>query len=64
MKYFEEKSYLVNLRKTREEDLDFVLCSEREPDNAQYVGQWTNEQHRNALFQDDILHLIVEEKTI
>jgi diamine N-acetyltransferase len=63
MKHVEEKSDSVILRNTREDDLDFVINSEGESNNAQYVGQWTKEQHRNALFQADILHLIVEEKT-
>lgn len=62
MKHTEEKSDFVVLRNTREDDLDFVVDCEQEPDNAQYVGQWTKEQHRNALFQKDILYLIVEEK--
>jgi diamine N-acetyltransferase len=63
MKHITEKSHLVILRNTSEEDLDFVVNSEREPGNEQYVGQWTKEQHRNALSQEDILHLIVEEKS-
>lgn len=63
MKQIEEQSDLLILRNTREEDLDFVVSSEREPDNAQYVGQWTKEQHINSLGQVDILHLIVEEKS-
>jgi len=63
MRHAEGKCDFVILRNTREDDLDFVVDFEREPDNAQYVGQWTKEQHRNALFQEDVLHLIVEEKT-
>lgn len=58
----EEKSDLVILRNTQEDDLNFVVDAERESENAQYVGQWTKEQHRNSLFQEDILHLMVEEK--
>lgn len=57
------ESDLMVLRNTKECDLDFVVKCEREPNNAQYVGQWTKEQHRNALVQEDILHLIVEDKT-
>lgn len=63
MKQINGKSDLVILRNTCEDDLDFVVNCEREPDNAQYVGQWTKEQHRNALSQEDFLHLIVEDKT-
>lgn len=64
MKEINEKSDLIILRNTRENDLDFVVDYEHKPDNARYVGQWTKEQHRNSLFQEDILHLIVEEKSI
>lgn len=63
MKRIEEKSNLIVLRNTREDDLDFVVNSEREPVNAKYVSQWTREQHRNALHEEDILHLIVEDRT-
>lgn len=62
-KNIKEESGLVILRSTQEDDLDFVVDVERESENAQYVGQWTKEQHRNSLFQEDMLHLMVEEKT-
>jgi RimJ/RimL family protein N-acetyltransferase len=62
MKEIQEKSDLIILRNTREEDLGFVIHCEYLPENAQYVGQWTKEQHRSSLFQEDILHLIVEER--
>lgn len=55
------KSDIVTLRKTGEDDLQFVISAEREQDNAQYVGQWTREQHLNALENEDTLHLIVED---
>ncbi|WP_291579743.1 GNAT family N-acetyltransferase [Clostridium sp. UBA6640] len=63
MKEIKEKSDYIILRNTQEYDLDFVVNSEHQPDNAQYVGLWTKEQHKNSLFQEDILHLIVEEKS-
>jgi Acetyltransferases, including N-acetylases of ribosomal proteins len=52
----------VTLKTTAKEDIDFIINSEREPANAQYVGQWTKEQHINALLKDDILHLTVVDK--
>lgn len=55
------KSDIITLRKTGEDDLQFVISAEREQDNAQYVGQWTREQHMKALENEDILHLIVED---
>lgn len=64
MRKIKEKSDLIILRNTQEDDLNFVVDCERKPENAQHVGQWTKEQHRSSLLQEDILHLIVEEKTI
>lgn len=63
MKEIDEKSDFIILKNTQEKDLDFVVECEHQPDNAQYVGQWTREQHRVSLFEEDILHLIVEEKS-
>jgi RimJ/RimL family protein N-acetyltransferase len=63
MKNIDEKSDFIVLRNTKENDLDYVFDSEHESHNAQYVGQWTKEQHRVSLSQEDILHLIVEEKS-
>ncbi|MCC5912558.1 MAG: GNAT family N-acetyltransferase [Clostridiaceae bacterium] len=62
MKHIREEFNSIILRNTQEEDLDFVVNCEQETENAQYVGQWTKEQHRKVLLQEDILHLIVEEK--
>lgn len=55
------KSDLIIIRNTQEEDLGFVVSTECDADNAQYIGQWTKEQHKNALLDEDILHLIVED---
>jgi len=62
MKQFIEKSDIIVLRFTEESDLDFVVNSEREDENADYVVQWSREEHFNALQQEDIMHLIVEDK--
>lgn len=43
MKEIKEKSDYIILRNTQEDELDFVVDSERQLDNAQYVGQWTKE---------------------
>ncbi|EDX84589.1 acetyltransferase, GNAT family [Synechococcus sp. PCC 7335] len=50
----------VTLRPTRQADLDFVIAAERHPDNAPYVGQWTLEQHKDAIASQNNAHLIVE----
>lgn len=59
MKRVFECSDLIIIRNTEEKDLDFVYDTEHKPDNAQYVGLWTKEQHMKALTQEDMLHLII-----
>ncbi|MDF2886391.1 MAG: family N-acetyltransferase [Lacrimispora sp.] len=61
MKEINEKSDIIILKNTQENDLDFVVECEHRPDNAQYVGQWTKEQHRVSMSQEDILHLSMVE---
>lgn len=56
-----EKSSIIVLRTTEEKDLEFVVNAEGNPINAQYVTVWSREQHKNALLEKDILHLIVED---
>ncbi|WP_243136941.1 GNAT family N-acetyltransferase [Alkaliphilus serpentinus] len=53
---------LIIIRNTKEDELDYVVEAEKKPENAQFVLQWTKEQHREALDQGDILHLIIAEK--
>lgn len=55
------KSEKIILRYTEIKDLDFVLKAEREEENAQYVAQWTKEQHINSLSNKDMIHIIVED---
>jgi RimJ/RimL family protein N-acetyltransferase len=63
MKEIKETTDYIILRNTTKEDLEFVINSEHQPDNAQYVGQWTKDQHICSLVQEDVLHLIIEEKS-
>jgi|AGTN01.1.fsa_nt_gi Acetyltransferases, including N-acetylases of ribosomal proteins len=48
-------------RRTQYDDLDYVIHAERDKDNAPYIGQWTKEQHTNALDQPDLMHIVIEE---
>jgi diamine N-acetyltransferase len=50
----------IRLRRTAEGDLDFVLAAEGALDNRRFVGQWTREQHREAMSNPDLAHLVVE----
>ncbi len=57
------KKARVRLRPTAEDDLDFVLATERAEENAPFLGQWTRRDHRDALSNDDVAHLVVETGT-
>mgnify|MGYP002685038630 CR=1 FL=1 len=48
------------LRRTVEEDLDFVVAAENHPENRPYVFQWSRERHRAALANGDLRHLILD----
>lgn len=61
MEKFLIRSENLILRYTKIEDLDFILNEECKEENAQYVGQWTKEQHINSLSNKDILHIILED---
>ncbi len=62
MTYIIGQSERLIIRRTQKEDIKYVLKAEYEEENTQYVGQWAEEQHINSLLQDDIIHLIIEEK--
>lgn len=49
----------IVLRLTLPADLDFVLAAERHPDNALYVGQWSQARHEMAIASEDEAHFIV-----
>ncbi|MDQ0192321.1 GNAT family N-acetyltransferase [Paenibacillus wynnii] len=49
----------LQLRKTTEEDLEFVLAAEQAQHNCAFIGQWSKEEHRAALHDLDMLHLII-----
>ena len=45
---------------TEPSDIPFVVQAETEQENAQYIGQWSFEQHTSALSDADTLHLLVK----
>jgi diamine N-acetyltransferase len=53
-------SDLILLRKTRIDDIDFVIKAETDSENAQYVGQWSFDGHVKSLENTDLLHLIIQ----
>jgi diamine N-acetyltransferase len=50
----------VRLRKTTENDLDYVLGAEHSKDNSPFVIPWRREQHLQALLDPNCAHLIAE----
>ncbi|MDQ2087025.1 GNAT family protein [Herbivorax sp. ANBcel31] len=61
MNCYIQNNDIIGLRKTKVEDLEYVLKTESNLDNKPYVGQWTCSEHKDALNDDDILHIIVED---
>lgn len=52
---------LIGLRKTKLEDLEYVLKTEANTENKPYVGQWSFEMHKASLIDETILHIIFED---
>ena len=50
----------IDLRKTTESDLNFVLETEQSAENRVFVSVWKRAQHLAALTDEDLLHLIIE----
>lgn len=49
----------IGFKPTTEENLDYVMKIERAAENAAFIRQWSLEQHRSALLDDNIAHLMV-----
>lgn len=52
----------IQLSRTREVDLDFVLAAENDPESSKYVIVWPREKHVDTLQNDDHLHFIIHTK--
>lgn len=52
----------IILRSTEVSDLEFVIDAEQKEENAMYIGQWSEEEHINSFSNEDILHLIIEDR--
>ena len=48
----------VRLRRTREDDLDFVLDAEHREENRAFIVPWPRERHAAALRAEDLAHLV------
>ncbi|WP_232242982.1 hypothetical protein [Paenibacillus sp. GSMTC-2017] len=49
------------MRKTEANDLAFVIETESDDGNSPFVGQWSINQHLDALQYEDMMHLIIED---
>ncbi len=50
----------IQLRRTTQDDLDFVLNAEQSAENRSFVSVWTRNEHLAALASKDLAHLIFE----
>lgn len=50
----------IQLRRTTQDDLDFVLNAEQSAENRPFVSEWTRNEHLAALASKDLAHLIIE----
>lgn len=55
------RSARLTLRTTEVTDVPFVVDTERQEENRPFIGQWEQEQHLEALTNEDIRHLIIED---
>ena len=51
----------LRLRPTRPEEIAFVREAEAAPENAEFVGQWTEDEHSECMQDTDCLHLVIED---
>lgn len=51
----------IKFRLTTETDLDYVMKLERAPENAPFIRQWSIQQHKSAISDGNMGHLIVED---
>jgi len=52
------------LRRTRLNDLDFVLGLESKEENKRFIIPWEKEKHERSLHNGDIAHMIMEDQQL
>jgi len=60
MKILIENEY-IKIVYTEKQNIPFVIETEQSHENAQYIGQWSYTQHKKALNDKNILHLIIKD---
>jgi len=54
------ESETLRFRSTMEKDLDYVVSLEQAEENKRFIMPWAWEQHREALSNPDVAHLMIE----
>ncbi len=54
---------MILLRPTEVDDLSYVIAAEQSDENNPFITAWTYDQHRGALFDTNLAHLIIEDET-
>lgn len=50
----------IHLRKLKDEDIDFIITEQSNPENSKYIPHWTRRRHLEAIKDSDFMYLIVE----
>ena len=50
----------IKFRLTAKTDLDYVMKIERAAENAAFIRQWSIHQHKSAISDENMAHLVVE----
>ena len=60
MEEFIIKSDRLLFRFTKESDLEYVIQAENSDENKQFIKQWSEKQHEDAIYDKNIYHMIIE----
>lgn len=50
----------ILLRPTTEADLDMILRLESDPENSEFIRQWSRKRHLDSMADSSIAHLVIE----
>ncbi|WP_404383039.1 GNAT family N-acetyltransferase [Caenispirillum salinarum] len=50
------------LRRSRPDDIPFIRYAEAAPENARFVGQWTEPEHQECMIDADCRHMVIEDR--
>lgn len=50
----------IRVRPSRAEDLDFILRTECDPKNTNFISQWSRAEHQDAMSNPTVAHWVIE----